>query len=85
MCMVKITLFIEGMSCNMCEAHINDLIRKNFTVKKVNSSHRKGKTEIIAENEIDETSLRQTLASIGYTVLNIEEEVYEKKRFHLFS
>ena len=36
--MVKITLDIEGMACGMCEAHVNDAIRKAFSVKKVSSS-----------------------------------------------
>ena len=48
------TMNIEGMMCGMCESHINDVVRKNFKVKKVNSSHVKALCEIISENEIDE-------------------------------
>ena len=33
--MIKTTLKIDGMMCGMCEAHMNDLIRKNFKVKKI--------------------------------------------------
>ena len=40
--MVKITLDIEGMACGMCEAHVNDAVRRVFPVKKVTSSHSKG-------------------------------------------
>ena len=29
--MVKITLEVEGMACGMCEAHVNDAIRKAET------------------------------------------------------
>lgn len=32
--MVKITLKIDGMSCGMCEAHINDAVRAAFRIKK---------------------------------------------------
>lgn len=32
--MIKITLDIDGMVCGMCEAYINDAVRKVFTVKK---------------------------------------------------
>ncbi len=32
--MVKITAGIEGMVCGMCEAHINEAVRKAFRVKK---------------------------------------------------
>ena len=38
--MLKITLGIDGMQCSMCEAHINDTIRRS-PVKKVTSSHSK--------------------------------------------
>lgn len=51
--MVKITLEIEGMACGMCESHINDAVRKAFTVKKVSSSHTKGRTEILAESPLE--------------------------------
>ena len=47
--MVKITLEVEGMACGMCEAHVNDAIRKAFPVKKVTSSHTKGETVILAD------------------------------------
>ena len=37
--MYKTTLKIDGMMCSMCEAHINDVIRKNMKeAKKVSSS-----------------------------------------------
>lgn len=30
--MTKTVLSIEGMACGMCEAHVNDAIRANFSV-----------------------------------------------------
>lgn len=51
--MIKTTVTVDGMACGMCEAHINDAVRANFKVKKVDSSHKKGITEIIAEQPID--------------------------------
>ena len=37
--MEKITVEVSGMMCGMCEAHINDAVRKAFPdVEKVNSS-----------------------------------------------
>lgn len=79
--MVKITLEIEGMSCGMCEAHINDMLRKQFEVKKVTSSHGKGQTEIIAECAMDEAALRHAIAETGYQVKAITTEPYQKKGF----
>ena len=28
--MIKIVLSVDGMMCKMCEAHVNDAIKKNF-------------------------------------------------------
>ena len=52
--MIQTTLKIDGMMCGMCESHINDAIRKAFSVKKVTSSHSKGQTVILTEQDIDE-------------------------------
>jgi len=76
--MVKITLEIEGMSCGMCESHINDTIRRDFPVKKVTSSHRTGTTEIIADKELDEEALRKAIEQTGYTMLMMQMEPYTK-------
>lgn len=36
--MIQTTVRISGMACSMCEAHINDTIRRAFSVEKVSSS-----------------------------------------------
>lgn len=82
--MQKITLKIGGMACGMCEAHINDAVRENFKVKKVTSSHSKGLTEIICENDIDEESLKSVIQKTGYRLIEITKEPYEKKGLSLF-
>ena len=82
--MVKMTLDVDGMACGMCEAHVNDAVRKVFQVKKVTSSHSKGITEIIAEEPLDEEKLKSAIEATGYTVLSIKTEPYEKKKFSLF-
>lgn len=82
--MVKITVDVEGMACGMCEAHVNDAVRQNFSVKKVTSSHSKGKTEILAENPIEDEKLKEVIGKSGYTVTGIHTESYEKKGFSLF-
>ncbi|WP_418747244.1 heavy-metal-associated domain-containing protein [Frisingicoccus sp.] len=82
--MVKITLNVEGMACQMCEAHINDTVRRDFKVKKVTSSHRKNITEIIAEEPINESALKAAIDATGYQVTGIKTEPYEKKGFSLF-
>lgn len=82
--MFKIILKIDGMMCGMCESHINDTIRKNFAVKKVTSSHSKGRTEIITEKPVSEEDLRKVIGGTGYTLTGIQTEPYEKKGFSLF-
>lgn len=82
--MVKLTLQVEGMACGMCEAHVNDAVRRNFAVKKVESSHGKGRTVILAEQPIDEERLREVITALGYTVGTVQTEPYEKKRFSIF-
>lgn len=80
--MYRYTLKINGMMCGMCEAHVNDVIRKNFEIKKVNSSHIKNQTTILCEKEIDEEILKSKIGETGYIVENIKkEEVPEKKGF----
>lgn len=82
--MIKIILKIDGMACGMCEAHVNDAIRKAFAVKRVTSSHSKGKTEILTEAPIDNYKLRNTVEQTGYKVLSIHTEPDTKKRCSLF-
>ena len=62
--MQKITLEIDGMMCGMCESHINDAIRKAFSVKKVSSSHSKDRTEIITADELDEDKFKKRLSML---------------------
>ena len=82
--MVKITLDIDGMACGMCEAHVNDAVRKAFPVKKVTSSHSKEKTEIVAEEPLNEEKLKAAIEATGYRVTAVRTEPYEKKGFSLF-
>lgn len=82
--MQKITLDIEGMACGMCEAHINDAVRKAFTVKKVTSSHTKKQTEILTEEDLDEAALAGVIADAGYEMTGMHKEPYTKKGFLSF-
>lgn len=78
--MIKTTVGINGMMCGMCESHINDVVRRNFKVKKVSSSHAKGLCEIISEDEIDEAKLKKAINDTGYDVTSFESAPYEKKK-----
>ncbi len=72
--MIKTVLGIDGMSCGMCESHINDTIRREFTVKKVKSSHKKNQTEILSEQPLDEDKLRKAIDATGYRVISFSSK-----------
>ena len=77
--MVKITVGVDGMQCGMCEAHVNDAVRRAFPVKKVSSSHTKGQTVILSEQPIAEQALRDVIGQTGYEVTSFSSEPYEKR------
>ena len=65
--------------CSMCEAHINEAIRKAVTVKKVKSSHKKGESVIISDEAIDEQSIRKAIGDTGYELTGFSAEPYERR------
>lgn len=78
--MNKVTLKIDGMMCGMCEAHINDVIRKNMPdAKKVSSSFKKGESTFLYEGTIDEEKLKEAIRETGYELKEISSEPYQKK------
>ncbi len=77
--MTKTVINIDGMMCSMCEAHINEAIRKAIGVSKVRSSHRKGMTEIISDEPLDEDAVTRAVNDTGYTVTGYKSEPYIKK------
>ena len=78
--MKQITLKVDGMMCGMCESHVNEAVCKAFPkAKKVTSSHSKGQTVILTEEDIPETALRVAIEPTGYQVLGYKEEPYQKK------
>ena len=82
--MVRTVLDVDGMACGMCEAHVNDAVRRAFPVRKVSSSHLKGRTEILSEDHLDVEKLVGAVNATGYTVRGVREETAEKKRFSFF-
>ena len=82
--MIKTVVEIEGMSCGMCEAHVNDAVRRAFAVKKVSSSHKKGITEILSEQPLEEEKLRAVISATGYQVISVSNEPKDKAGFCLF-
>ena len=76
--MWKYTMEVKGMRCGMCEAHMNEAIRRDFKVKKVTSSHTKNETVIISEDELDEQALKATVTAQGYDAGAITKAPHKK-------
>ena len=77
--MTETTVKISGMMCGMCEAHICDVIRARFAVRKVTASHSKGQAVILSESGLDEAALRAAITDTGYEVKEVSSAPYEKK------
>ena len=82
--MIKTVLKIDGMMCGMCESHMNDVVRKSCSPKKVNSSAKNGETVVISEAPLDIPYLKQQIKDIGYELVSYTSEPYEKKGFFHF-
>ncbi len=64
--MIKITVKVDGMMCGMCEAHVNDAVRRALPVKKVTSNHRRGETVILCETDIEDDRIAAVIKDSGY-------------------
>lgn len=79
--MIKYTVTVEGMQCGMCEAHVNDAVRKAFPVKKVNSSHSKNQTVIIVDQAIDEQVLKKLSLILDMLYLLLQVSLMKRRDF----
>lgn len=77
--MYKTIAKVDGMRCGMCESHVNDIVRRNFDVKKVNASLAKGEVVIVSEQPVDEQKLRFVVGEQGYSVGTVTSEEYKQK------
>ena len=65
--MNKVILKIDGMACGMCEAHMNDTVRKMLPkAEKVRSSYRRGETTFLYEGDFDQEKLVEAITETGY-------------------
>ena len=76
--MKKYVIGIDGMRCGGCEAHVQDYIRRNFSVKKVKSSHLKNEVIIISNHDLNEKELHLVLDPTGYRITSFIKEDAKK-------
>lgn len=82
--MLEYTVKVEGMACAMCEAHINEAVRRAFRVRKVTSSRARGETRVLTEAPLDEEALRRAIQATGYRVGAIRVEPCRRKGLFFF-
>ncbi len=82
--MIKTVVEVVGMSCGMCESHINDAVRNAFKVRKVTSSRTKQQTEILSDTPLNEAALQNVINGLGYRALAVHSGPYEKKGLFSF-
>lgn len=69
---------VSGMSCEMCESHINDAVRMSSDIKYVKSDRKKNTVTVRAES-LDTDLIIRKITALGYKVENVCERGYEKK------
>ena len=72
--MIRITVQVDGMMCGMCEAHVNDALRRALPVKRVASDRKRKETVILTEQDIPDSRLESVITESGYTFLGATRE-----------
>ncbi len=80
--MIQTTLGIEGMACGMCEAHVNDAIRRSFNVKSAKSSRRKKTCVVVSDQPLDHDRVTSVIDELGYKLTSVTEEPYKRGLFN---
>ncbi len=79
--MNKYIIGIDGMRCGGCEAHVQDVVRRNFTVKSVKASHVKKEVVIICDHDLSDSELHLIFDPTGYKITSIVKHEAQKKFF----
>lgn len=69
----KITISIEGMTCDACQHHVNQVVNNLPGIVSVNSSYEKGNTEVAFDNsQTTIVEIEKAINSTGYNVTKID-------------
>ena len=82
--MYKTVIKVNGMSCPMCEAHVNDAVRNAVKVKKVTSSKDACETVVLTEEMPDVEKIVSAINATGYEAGDAKTTEYEKKGLFSF-
>ncbi len=79
--MNKYIIGIDGMRCGGCEAHVQDLVRRNFSITKVKASYIKNEVLIFCDHDLNEEELHHVFDPTGYRITSFKKEEAVKKLF----
>ncbi len=70
-CVMNMTIQIEGMMCHHCEAHVKRALEQIEEVADCQVSHERGEAVVTLSRPVDPDVLKQAIENEGYTVLHI--------------
>ncbi|MBI2279820.1 MAG: mercuric transport protein MerTP [Bacteroidetes bacterium] len=69
----KTTISIDGMTCDACQHHVNQVVNNLPGIVSVNSSYEKGNTEVAFDNtQTTIVEIEKAINSTGYNVTKID-------------
>ena len=76
-------LQLDGMACGMCEAHVNDAVRKNADKKisKLKSNHKTNITTFVSDDNLNIDKIVKEIKELGYRVLDYKINDYKQENF----
>lgn len=63
-------LSVEGMHCNSCAKRIEDTLKKNKDIKKVEINLNTKEVLITSTNELDINNIKEAINNLGYNVID---------------
>lgn len=63
-------LLVEGMHCNSCAKRIEDTLKKNKDIKKVEVNLNTKEILITSTNELDINNIKEAINNLGYNVID---------------
>lgn len=63
-------LLVENMHCNSCAKRIEDTLKKNKDIKKVEINLNTKEVLITSTNELDINNIKEAINNLGYNVID---------------
>jgi len=83
--MIRTYITVKGMMCANCEKHINDAIKNNFDIKKVDADKGERLVTVISNDPLDKAKVKRVITECGYEYIDMTQEEVIKKGFRYVS